>query len=130
MHLQRSSLRSCAFCACACSGVSCIYVFHLLWLLLLIMLGEPSCLIRLLACRCLSLGRSGKASIMVAVLAETQLVRGAQGGKGRAEEAYLRHLPLASASSTHLRTNQLVIATPWPITLTKRFMQSPRQAMP
>ena len=60
MHLQRSSLLSCAFCACACSGVSCIYVFHLLWLLLLIVLGEPLCLFRLLACRWLLLCKSGR----------------------------------------------------------------------
>ena len=66
MHLQRSSLLSCALCACACSGVSCVYVFYLLWLLLLIVLSEPLCLIRLLACRWLLLRKSGKASIMVA----------------------------------------------------------------
>ena len=54
MHLQRSSLLSSAFCACACSGVSCIYIFYLLWLLLLIVLCEPMCLVRLLVCRWLS----------------------------------------------------------------------------
>ena len=122
MHLQRSSLLSCAFCACACGGISCIYVFHLLWLLLLIMLGEPLCLIRLLACRWLILCKSVKASMMVAWPAGSRQNRDAQGEKGRAEEAHLRPLPLASASSTHLRSNEFVIAAPWPITLTKQSM--------
>ena len=60
--------------------------------------------------------------MMIALLAKPRLNRGAQGGEGQAEEAHLRHLPLASASSTHLRISAILIAAPRPTTLTKHFM--------